>query len=66
MSKLTANALDGILAEMRKMANAKLHDIETDHSRADDLLCAALRILGQNEPVDEWGLALIHRVTARA
>jgi hypothetical protein len=26
MSKLTANALDGILAEMRKMANAKLHD----------------------------------------
>lgn len=43
------------LEEMRKLPDDPYEgDQESDHARGDEILCALLRHLGQNEIVDEW------------
>lgn len=44
--------IEEIKAEMKLLINAG--DTESDHAEADDLLCEALRIYGQNDLVDTY------------
>jgi len=44
--------LDEIVEEMDELSSSKDDDLETLHYEADDLLCEALKLLGQDQLVD--------------
>ena len=51
---MTDAQLAELLAQMTRLVDGPLHDTEENHVDADDILCEALRLLGQGALVDQY------------